>query len=81
MIYSGEEDAASVHRLANAIWNRGLTEEVNNWEASMNAAALIYAAQIQADAVESFSDAVWERLRDIQGTIHHSTKEAVDEHQ
>jgi hypothetical protein len=74
MIYDAGEDAAAVHRLANAIWNRGLVEETNNWEASMNAAALIYAARIQAEQVETFDDAVRRELGDIHDLLSNALK-------
>ena len=74
MIYDAEEDAAAVHRLANAIWSRGLGEDVNNWEASMTAAALIYAARIQAEQVETFDDAVRRELGDIHDLLSEALK-------
>jgi hypothetical protein len=74
MIYDAEEDSAAVHRLANAIWNRGLIEETNNWEASMNAAALIYAARIQSEQVEILDDALRRELGDIHDLLSSGLK-------
>jgi hypothetical protein len=66
-----DAQANDVVRLADAIWRSQFRKDVNDWDAAMSAASSIYAAQIQADAIETFSEAVWERLGGLEGTIHH----------
>ena len=74
MIYSSEEDASVVIRNAHAIWNRGLEIDANSWEASLNAAAMIYAARIQAGQVETFDDALRRELGDIHDLLSEALK-------
>ena len=69
-----EYNAIEVVRLADAIWNRQFSDDVNNWDAAMNAAGAIYAAQLQANEIEALKDALWEKLEEVQETLFNSLK-------